>query len=33
MVIQKVEKIEWIHTNELQGTERGHGGFGHTGKK
>ena len=33
IVIQKVEKIEWTHTNELQGTERGDGGFGHTGKK
>jgi dUTP pyrophosphatase len=33
MVIQKVEKIEWIHTNKLQETERGDGGFGHTGKK
>lgn len=33
MVIQKVEKIEWINANELQETERGDGGFGHTGKK
>ena len=33
MVIQKVEKIEWINTSELQETERGEGGFGHTGKE
>jgi dUTP pyrophosphatase len=33
MVIQKVEKVEWINTNELQETGRGAGGFGHTGKK
>lgn len=33
MVIQKVEKVEWISVNELQETERGEGGFGHTGKK
>jgi dUTP pyrophosphatase len=33
MVIQKVEKIEWINTVELEETERGAGGFGSTGKK
>jgi len=33
MIIQKVEKIEWINAEELQVTERGEGGFGHTGKK
>jgi len=32
MVIQKVEKIEWIKTAELEETERGTGGFGSTGK-
>ena len=32
MVIQKVEKIEWIYTAELEVTERGAGGFGSTGK-
>ena len=32
MVIQKVEKIEWINTVELEETERGAGGFGSTGK-
>jgi dUTP pyrophosphatase len=33
MIIQKVEKIEWINTGELQVTERGEGGFGSTGEK
>ena len=33
MVIQKVEKAEWIHTNELEISGRGEGGFGSTGKK
>jgi dUTP pyrophosphatase len=33
MIIQKVEKIEWINTNELEVSERGEGGFGSTGKK
>jgi dUTP pyrophosphatase len=33
MVLQKVEKIEWINTNELEETERGDGGFGSTGQQ
>jgi len=33
MVIQKVEKIEWKESGELQETIRGEGGFGHTGKQ
>jgi dUTP pyrophosphatase len=33
MVIQKVEKIEWKESGELQETLRGEGGFGHTGKQ
>lgn len=33
MVINKVEQAEWIEVNELTDTERGSGGFGHTGKK
>ncbi len=33
MVIQKVEKAEWVQTDELQVTGRNEGGFGHTGKK
>ena len=32
MVIQKVERAEWKPVEELQLTERNHGGFGHTGK-
>lgn len=32
MVLQKVEKIEWITAEALPETERGAGGFGHTGK-
>ncbi len=32
MVIARHEKAEWQVTNELQNTERGAGGFGHTGK-
>lgn len=33
MVINKVEQAEWIDVKELSDTERGKGGFGHTGKK
>ncbi len=33
MVIQKVEKIEWIAVETLENTTRGEGGFGHTGKQ
>lgn len=32
MVIARHEKAEWVATNELQSSERGAGGFGHTGK-
>ena len=32
MVIQKVEKADLIEVTELTTTERGEGGFGHTGK-
>ena len=31
MVISKHERIEWVKTDELGNTERGAGGFGHTG--
>ena len=31
MVINKVERAEWEETKELDETERGSGGFGHTG--
>ena len=32
MVIAKHERAEWTEVNELNETERGTGGFGHTGK-
>lgn len=32
MVIQQVEKIEWVEVENLNETARGEGGFGHTGK-
>ena len=32
MVIQKVERAQWITVNELEATQRNEGGFGHTGK-
>ncbi|MBK9730803.1 MAG: dUTP diphosphatase [Chitinophagaceae bacterium] len=33
MIIAKYERIEWQLTNELEATDRGAGGFGHTGLK
>ena len=33
MVIAKHEKAEWINVESLLNTDRGAGGFGHTGKK
>jgi dUTP pyrophosphatase len=33
MVFQLVEKAEWELVQVLDETERGEGGFGHTGKK
>lgn len=33
MVIAKHEKAEWINVERLLDTDRGAGGFGHTGKK
>lgn len=32
MLIQKVETVEIVESDELSGTSRGHGGFGSTGK-
>ncbi|MBS1626168.1 MAG: dUTP diphosphatase [Bacteroidetes bacterium] len=32
MVIAKYERVQWETTEELSETQRGHGGFGHTGK-
>jgi dUTP pyrophosphatase len=33
MVFQKVEKINWLPVNTINETDRGAGGFGHTGKQ
>ena len=33
LVFQKIEKIEWLDTDQLGETVRSDGGFGHTGKK
>jgi dUTP pyrophosphatase len=33
MVIQKVELVEWLLVEDLAATQRGAGGFGHTGKQ
>lgn len=33
MVFQKVEKINWLPAGTINETERGAGGFGHTGKQ
>lgn len=32
MIIARHEKADWIHVESLGDTERGEGGFGHTGK-
>lgn len=33
MVIQKIEIVSWEQTESINTTQRGEGGFGHTGKK
>lgn len=33
IIIAKYERIEWEITNEINDTDRGAGGFGHTGKE
>lgn len=33
MVVARHERIEWEETDSLDSTERGEGGFGHTGKE
>ena len=33
MVIQQIEKIEWIESSQINITDRGDGGFGHSGKQ
>jgi dUTP pyrophosphatase len=32
MVVAKYEKVSWTEVSKLDETERGDGGFGHTGK-
>lgn len=32
MVINRIEQVDWTLTTTLEATERGDGGFGHTGK-
>jgi len=32
MIVQKFEEVEWMLCEELEITDRGAGGFGHTGK-
>ena len=31
-ILNKIEQIEFVEVEELDSTERGEGGFGHTGK-
>ena len=31
LVLQQVEKVEWVESSEINETERNQGGFGHTG--
>ncbi len=33
MILQQVEKAEWLAVNIIDETQRGDGGFGHTGKE
>jgi dUTP pyrophosphatase len=33
IVVQQVEQVKWIPVQQLETTERGAGGFGHTGKQ
>lgn len=33
MVINKVEQVSWTQVDSLEGSERGKGGFGHTGNR
>ena len=32
MVVARYERVQWVEVTELSDTERGEGGFGHTGK-
>lgn len=33
MIVSKYEQVDWVPVDELEKTERGDGGFGHTGVK
>lgn len=33
LVVQRVEKAVWVPVEELEGSDRGEGGFGHTGTR
>lgn len=33
MVLTRYEQVEWVETEQLDDTDRGEGGFGHTGRK
>jgi dUTP pyrophosphatase len=33
MVLQRAPRVAWVEVDELSGTTRGAGGFGHTGAK
>ena len=33
MVLARYEQVEWLETEQLDDTDRGEGGFGHTGRK
>jgi dUTP pyrophosphatase len=33
MVVHKVERVKWKQVKKISATQRGEGGFGHTGKK
>lgn len=32
MVLSRYEQVEWVETDQLDDTDRGEGGFGHTGR-
>jgi dUTP pyrophosphatase len=33
MIVSKHERIEWTEVDSLESSERGEGGFGHSGEK
>ena len=32
LVVQRFETVDWVEVDQLDETERGEGGFGHTGR-